>query len=74
VTRQQAGCAQEAKLCATGVSITGMSPSTSLKRDRLMQRNAILRRTGFIESGVPLKGTFAGVLPCKLREGVPGAA
>ena len=27
----------------------GISPSASLKRDRLVQRNAILRRTGFIE-------------------------
>ena len=50
---------QEARLCATGVSITGMSPSTSLKRDRLLQRNAILRRTGFIEAGAAHKG-FAG--------------
>lgn len=43
-----------------GVSIGGMSPSASLKRDRLLQRNAILRRTGFIESGAALKGTIAG--------------
>lgn len=38
-----------------------MSPSTSLKRDRLLQRNAILRRTGFIEAGAAHKG-FAGAL------------
>ncbi len=37
-----------------------MSPSTSLKRDRLLQRNAILRRTGFIEAGAAGKGGFAG--------------
>ncbi len=43
-----------------GVSIGGMSPSASLKRDRLMQRNAILRRTGFIEAGAALRGTIAG--------------
>ncbi|KAK9830522.1 hypothetical protein WJX72_012210 [[Myrmecia] bisecta] len=29
---------------------TGVSPSASLKREKLIQRNAILRRTGFIES------------------------
>ncbi|KAK9907337.1 hypothetical protein WJX75_001726 [Coccomyxa subellipsoidea] len=45
-----------------GVSIGGMSPSTSLKRDRLLQRNAILRRTGFIEAGAALRGSIAEVL------------
>ena len=31
--------------------LAGVSPSASLKRDKLLQRNAILRRTGFIEAG-----------------------
>jgi len=33
--------------------LAGVSPSASLKRDKLLQRNAILRRTGFIEEGGP---------------------
>ena len=56
---------QEAKLCAAGQSIVGMSPSTSLKRDRLMHRNAILRRTGFLE-GTSIKGSIAGAPVCLL--------
>ena len=38
----------------------GVSPSTSLKRDRLAQRNAILRRTGFIEGLGGRKSGFLG--------------
>ena len=57
------GLPQEAKLCAAGQSIVGMSPSTSLKRDRLMHRNAILRRTGFLE-GTSIKGSIAGAPVC----------
>ena len=36
--------------------------SASLKRDRLMQRNTILRRTGFIEGGQlgPRTSSFLG--------------
>ncbi len=52
---------QEAKLYASGQSVVGPSPSTSLKRDRLMHRNAILRRTGFLE-GTTMKGSIAGAL------------
>ena len=36
-----------------GMLLAGVSPSASLKRDKLLQRNAILRRTGFIEEGGP---------------------
>ncbi|BDA50823.1 hypothetical protein COCOBI_17-0410 [Coccomyxa sp. Obi] len=53
---------RENRMSIHGVSIGGMSPSASLKRDRLLQRNAILRRTGFIEAGAALKGTIADVL------------
>ncbi|CAL8462730.1 g2263 [Coccomyxa elongata] len=53
---------RENRMSIHGVSIGGMSPSASLKRDRLMQRNAILRRTGFIEAGAALRGTIADVL------------
>lgn len=57
-------------MCPHGVSIGGMSPSASLKRDRLLQRNAILRRTGFIEAGGQIKGSIAGTpytcTPCNL--------
>ncbi|CAL5223038.1 g5493 [Coccomyxa viridis] len=52
---------KEAKLYASGQSLVGPSPSTSLKRDRLMHRNAILRRTGFLE-GTAMKGSIAEVL------------
>ena len=52
---------QEAQLYASGQSMVGPSPSTSLKRDRLMHRNAILRRTGFLE-GTNIKGSIAGAL------------
>lgn len=41
---QEAGSGQ-------GLLLSGVSPSASLKRDKLLQRNAILRRTGFIEAG-----------------------
>jgi hypothetical protein len=34
-----------------GLSWQGSTPAASLKRDRLLQRNKILRRTGFIEGG-----------------------
>lgn len=54
---------QEAKLYASGQSVVGPSPSTSLKRDRLMHRNAILRRTGFLE-GTHRQGSIAGALFC----------
>jgi hypothetical protein len=58
---------QEARLSAFGVSIGGMSPSASLKRDRLLQRNAILRRTGFIEADGKIRGSIAGAaLECPL--------
>lgn len=54
-----------------GVSIGGMSPSTSLKRDRLLQRNAILRRTGFIEAGAALRGSIAGACTLSLHTTTP---
>ena len=54
-----------------GVSIGGMSPSTSLKRDRLLQRNAILRRTGFIEAGAALRGSIAGACTLSLHTTIP---
>ncbi|KAK9838192.1 hypothetical protein WJX81_007912 [Elliptochloris bilobata] len=42
---------QEAGSGQGGMLLSGVSPSASLKRDKLLQRNAILRRTGFIEAG-----------------------
>lgn len=51
----------------------GISPSASLKRDRLVQRNAILRRTGFIEGG---RGASFLETMDPIREGViePGSS
>eukprot|EP00891_Asterochloris_glomerata_P006947 jgi/Astpho2/6947/fgenesh1_pg.00107_%23_23_t len=43
-------------------SVTGVSPAASLKREKLQQRNAILRRTGFIE-GVPRVKGLGGAIP-----------
>ena len=46
---------------ASGQSLVGPSPSTSFKgSDRLKHRNAILRRTGFLE-GTHIKGSLAGL-------------
>ncbi len=36
--------------------MTGVSPGASVKREKLQQRNAILRRTGFIEGPACLRG------------------
>ncbi len=36
--------------------MTGISPGASVKREKLQQRNAILRRTGFIEGPACLRG------------------
>jgi hypothetical protein len=41
-------------------SLTGASPSATLKRERLRTRNAILRSTGFLEPG---QGTTATAVP-----------
>lgn len=56
---------QDTRYSVHGVSLGTMSPSTSLKRDRLLQRNAILRRTGFIEAGAHMKGSIAGATPLR---------
>lgn len=41
--------------------LTGISPGASVKREKLQQRNAILRRTGFIEGPVCTRG-MGGVM------------
>ena len=41
--------------------MTGLSPGASVKREKLQQRNAILRRTGFLE-GPPRVSGVGGML------------
>lgn len=54
----------------TGAAATysGVSPSASLKRERLYQRNAILRSTGFIETNPIVRHSFAETLDT-IKEG-----
>jgi hypothetical protein len=48
--RRQAACSCSRKLdMLISHSLQGTSPAASLKRERLVNRNAILRRTGFLE-------------------------
>jgi hypothetical protein len=47
---------------AGALTFSGISPSASLKRERLVQRNAILRSTGFIESAAQVKNGFVETL------------
>ena len=50
--------------------LTAQGESASLKRDRLMQRNTILRRTGFIEGGQlgPRTSSFLGACGIQSRQ------
>lgn len=42
-------------------SLSGLSPNSTLKRDRLAQRNYIMRATGFLETGgAPPAGGWVG--------------
>lgn len=45
--------------------MTGVSPGASVKREKLQQRNAILRRTGFIEGPACLRGVGEAMDPIK---------
>jgi hypothetical protein len=58
-------------------SVSGVSPNTTLKRERLAQRNYIMRATGFLETmplGAPMgervqRGVLAGtLLACEAHE------
>lgn len=52
----------------TASTFSGVSPSASLKRERLYQRNAILRSTGFIETNPIVRHSFAETLDT-IKEG-----
>lgn len=52
----------------TAATYSGVSPSASLKRERLYQRNAILRSTGFIETNPIVRHSFAETLDT-IKEG-----
>lgn len=61
---------QQHTAAAAGMAATysGVSPSASLKRERLYQRNAILRSTGFIETNPIVRHSFVETLDT-IKEG-----
>lgn len=42
-------------------SVSGLSPNAALKRERLAQRNYIMRATGFLETEPLAAGTIGGL-------------